>query len=61
MTDLKALEALLARRLSADEVAQLREAADRTAARAKLSVEFAAALAAARSANPAAVSRWGFA
>ena len=59
---LKELEALLERRLTPEEVAEVRAIADRTAERAALNVRFAASLAAFRAANPAAVSpKWGFA
>lgn len=61
-TDLKALEALLGRRLKREEVEQLREAADQIMARARLSQRFEKSLAEFRATNPAAVSAmWGFA
>lgn len=62
MMDLLAIEARLGRRLTRDEVARLRDRADRALARRRLDQSLDSALAALRQADPAAVSpTWGIA
>lgn len=56
MTEREALEALLEKRLTSEELARLRGAASRAQARAVLNLRFAMLVERYREANPAAVS-----